>query len=582
MAHHSVLVLDGNEFSTLAIVRSLGRQQLDVTVGAETDHHRPIARYSKYTKDFFSYPNPLNNADKFVDSIIEYLEHHAFDLVIPVTERTSLPLARRRAELERYSRLALPEYDVLEFASNKQQTFDLAQAEGIPVPQGIHIDDEQTLHVIAPTLSYPIVIKPSRSVADSSTTRVKLCVQYAFNADQLINIGLGILPHTPLILQEYFRGDGVGVEILANHGDILLAFQHRRLHELPLTGGGSCLRESVALDPQLYDYASRLIKRLNWHGVAMLEFKHNPHSGESRLMEINGRFWGSLPVAVDSGADFPYRLYRLLVHHDSSASSSHPRIGHINRKLKDDLYWYIVVLFRRETSPLVIWPTYQQLVKDTLSVFKRQHRFDSFAYDDPKPFMVDVVDTTIWFYHYTKEFISHRYWQAKFNRQKRQATVLQHIQSASNVLFICYGNINRSVLAEKCLRHYLPDSSTLAIHSAGFHPESHRPADTMMVDIAAKQGIDLTGWSSHSLQAQTVEQADIIFVMEIAHYRRLIEQFPKARHKTYLLGTVIDDHQQLPLEIADPYGQSADCYQQCFEHINRAARALSGRSNITT
>jgi hypothetical protein len=45
----------------------------------------------------------------------------------------------------------------------------------------------------------------------------------------------------------------------------------------------------------------------------MVEFRVDDASGRHWLLEINGRFWGSLPLAVHAGADFPAALAELLL-----------------------------------------------------------------------------------------------------------------------------------------------------------------------------------------------------------------------------------------------------------------------------
>ena len=73
----------------------------------------------------------------------------------------------------------------------------------------------------------------------------------------------------------------------------------------PLSGGRSAWRESVALDPVLYGYPVRIVEALGWTGLIMVEFR----VGDSPwLMEVNGRIWGSLPLAVHRGMDFPARI----------------------------------------------------------------------------------------------------------------------------------------------------------------------------------------------------------------------------------------------------------------------------------
>ena len=64
-------------------------------------------------------------------------------------------------------------------------------------------------------------------------------------------------------------------------------------------------RESIALDPTLKARCDALLDRLHWTGIAMVECKRDFESGDWRVIEINGRFWGSLQLAIDAGVDFP-------------------------------------------------------------------------------------------------------------------------------------------------------------------------------------------------------------------------------------------------------------------------------------
>ena len=571
-----VLVLDGNELSTLSIVRSLGRKSLKITVASERDYLEPIAHYSRYSQDVFFYTNPLFDQEQFVSEIIDYIKHNSFDLLIPVTEKTVIPLAKYKQEIQQYTILATPELDILEQTSNKNNTFALAANIDIPIPKSITLSNLGELAKIQQRLTYPVVIKPNRSVASTEgDIRIKLNVQYAFSEQELAKKCSEILPYTPIVLQEYFIGDGVGVEILADHGEIIYVFQHKRLHELPLTGGGSCLRQSDSINPQLFTYSKRIIKAMNWHGVAMIEFKHCDKTGESRLIEINGRFWGSLPLAVCAGADFPYYLYQLLVL-NTKTQAQPAATGVQSRKLKDDLYWFLIVLLRIENSPLVIWPTTRQLWRDFVSVFSHRHHIDSFAIDDLKPGVIDLCRTAKWAFGMICEPIYIRLQKALFNWRKKIGAVKKYLPVAKNVMFLCYGNINRSSLAEKCLyKHLAEQGKSITVNSAGFHPKENRPADPMMVAIANQQGIDLSKWSSHLVTEKMLADADIIFAMEIKHYQALNDKFPKYRHKVHLLGTVTGRTTVVPLEIADPYGQSEEIYQRCFQQVSATTKIIA-------
>ncbi|MDP2902547.1 MAG: ATP-grasp domain-containing protein [Methylovulum sp.] len=566
----SILVLDGEEFSTLSIVRSLGRKGLTITVAATDD--KAICRYSKYTQHFFTYPDPLTATEGFTQTIIKKLTEQNYTLLIPVTELTTLPLAKIRQQIEQRTLLALADNQALDIVTNKAKTFALAEKHGIPIPKSYHIDDLQALENCITEINYPVVIKPSRSIADQKNDiRAKLKVDYAFNAEELQQKTHNLLKYTEIILQEYFAGTGTGIELIADRGTIIHAFQHQRLHELPLTGGGSCLRQSVAVHPQLLNYAQALIKALNWHGVAMVEFKHNAENNQSCLMEINGRFWGSLPLAVAAGSDFPWFLYQMLIHQQYPQQfNSEP--GHISRKIKEDLYWYIQVIFRRDNSPLIKWPTTTQLIKDFCSIFNYRHHFDAFYYKDLKPGFIELGRTGLWLYYFISGYIRKRWLKKKHLKIKQTQAIAQPLKLAKNIRFLCYGNINRSAVAE-CLYHQR-DNKRFSVQSAGFHPKNQRPADPNMVKIAQEYHCDMSNWSSLSLTENMLNTADLIFVMEIEHIEKLTQQYPKQSRKTYLLSA-LDADEKSPLEISDPYGKTLDEYRRCFNQIKNFISQLN-------
>ena len=191
---------------------------------------------------------------------------------------------------------------------------------------------------------------------------------------------------TGILLQRWQPGEGHGIELLAHEGRPLAAFQHRRLREVPVTGGASALRESVPLDPTLYDYASRLLRDLAWTGLAMVEFRLTPAGPE--LMEINGRVWGSLPLAVRAGMDFPARLADLLL--DGPPPPGTPvatdyAIGIRARNLPLDLSWIGSVALGRRRYPELPFPPRRAALRAVSSLFDVRIGDDLLARDDPAP-----------------------------------------------------------------------------------------------------------------------------------------------------------------------------------------------------
>jgi predicted ATP-grasp superfamily ATP-dependent carboligase len=58
-------------------------------------------------------------------------------------------------------------------------------------------------------------------------------------------------------------------------------------------------------DEVMEELGTRLLRALDWRGVAMVEFKRDRRTGEYKLLEVNPRFWGSLPLALHCGVVFP-------------------------------------------------------------------------------------------------------------------------------------------------------------------------------------------------------------------------------------------------------------------------------------
>ncbi|MEQ9496039.1 MAG: ATP-grasp domain-containing protein [Deltaproteobacteria bacterium] len=563
-----VLVLDGGQPASLAIVRSLGRRKIEVVVGEPGGPS--LAARSRYAARSVVYTDPIRSPEAFVDEIERLAREERFALIIPVTEDTLQPLAEARARIEKWSPLAIAPDEALAVVTNKERTFELAESLGVPIPAGVTITRLEELDGV--DRSFPLVLKPSRSISEGDRARMK--VAYAHSEEELRSTAKEMLAVGPFVLQSYFAGDGVGVELLADHGEVVYAFQHKRLHELPLTGGGSCLRESVPVHPELLRHASALMKALSWHGVAMVEFKHDPATDRAVLMEINGRFWGSLPLAVAAGADFPYFLFRLYtggVRPNAPAA----RTGVVCRKLLDDVYWYVQVARPTQDSPLIEWPSREKMLKDLALALSPKHHFDVQTIADPVPGLLDAARTAGWFGERVLSIAKDKLDERHHAKLRRSGEVGAQVEAARSVLFLCYGNINRSALAHVVMERILEGRGP-ALASCGFHPVDGRPADPKMVEVARASGVDLSGWSSHQLTADLVRDAEIILAMEIRHLKRLEAEYPEAQGKAFLLGAATQ-RPEVPLEISDPYGGAREGYAAVFAEVTAAVEDLATR-----
>ena len=218
----------------------------------------------------------------------------------------TVPLVLRSTPRLPTLRIALPSLDLYEAVSDKYRLFQLARAAGVRVPETVPVSRAALGSLEGRDWRYPSIIKPRKSTMRLDSGTRKRSVRYAADRGELVRTVESMLIDATdeLLIQEYISGEGAGVFGLYEHGRPRLFFAHRRIREKPPSGGISVLCESVRPPAEGLAAARGLLDSLGWHGVAMVEFKID-ESGHMWLIEINARFWGSLQLAVDCGADFP-------------------------------------------------------------------------------------------------------------------------------------------------------------------------------------------------------------------------------------------------------------------------------------
>jgi predicted ATP-grasp superfamily ATP-dependent carboligase len=263
---------------------------------------------------------------------------------------------------------------------------------GIPVPETYAVRTVAEALEISEKLAWPVVLKPTLSAKLHNGKNVEsFNVSYANTTAELRELMAGYEGRCTVLMQEYFQGVGYGVELLMDKGREIAAFAHKRIREIPITGGASAYRESVKLDDTLYQQSLDFLKELQWTGLAMVEFK--VRNNEARLMEINGRIWGSLPLAVASGVNFPLLLTRLYLDGPDSVRqhmNEDYKTGIFCRDLQRDLMWIVSVLGQRKKYPFLKVPRRVEAVKALAALFNPMTKSDLFSLDDPLPAFAEI------------------------------------------------------------------------------------------------------------------------------------------------------------------------------------------------
>ncbi|MFA0823671.1 MAG: ATP-grasp domain-containing protein [Methanomethylovorans sp.] len=327
-----VLVTDSQMRNSLAVIRSLGKKGFKVTAGDETRFSTGM--FSRYCSDKLIYPSP-KNPDHFAEFILELVKEKEYDAVFPITDSTVLPIVKNKRKFSKYTMVPFPDYDILSKAIDKGETIKKAVENGIPCPKTFFIEKIEDLEDIKNNLPYPVVIKPRVSYGSRGVVICKSPDEVIPRFQQIVQ------DFGPALIQEYVpKRDEVGVYTLFNHDSEPRAVSvQRRIRSYPISGGPSTLRETID-NPELIDMAFKLLKALNWTGLAMVEFRIDSRDNTPKLMEINPRFWGSLELSILSGVDFPYLLYKLMKEGDVEPVMDYKKGIKCRWLLPGDILWY--------------------------------------------------------------------------------------------------------------------------------------------------------------------------------------------------------------------------------------------------
>jgi len=380
--------------SSVACLRSLGRRGVH-TIGI-SELKDPPGFASKYCDEQVSVPDPDENLMAYADALRALAARNDVRTIIPVREADVYCLGKHKSALRDLVCTPWPDIDTLRRVQDRVELFEAAEAAHVPTPETGFLTEWTDSD-----RDSDVVVKPRYTVHapeyDDSFDRART----HHNSTHYIEAGtepdrtalVDELGHVPLV-QEYIPDTNeYAFFALYNSGEPVATFQFRQRRGYKYAGGPSAYRESVSI-PELDAAGRRLLDHLDWHGLAMVEFLRNPATGEFELMEVNPRFWTSLPFSIRAGVDFPYYYWMLTTGrvHDPEPEYDVGIAGHL---LRGELLHLHSILF--EEYPLVEKPSFARTLAEVTVSIVRHPRFDYLTIDDPRPFLVDMrnlVDTT--------------------------------------------------------------------------------------------------------------------------------------------------------------------------------------------
>lgn len=567
----TALVLGSDTRSFLAVVRSLGRQGVQVHVAPYDFSSAALS--SRYIRGVHRLPPLQADPEEWIVALLALCERIAPDVVFPCDDRGIIPLHHFRQRLGAL-RVALPGPEALAAFFDKHQTRQLAAQCGVPTAPGRLLDPDDTADTLASEFGFPLYLKPCSSYELSSIEsrqNVIACKSSRQLRQALSTIGR----HQRFLVEAHSAGTGVGLSVLCHDGEVSHAFQHRRVRE-PVGGGGSSYRRSEAVSADLEQMTRALCRAAKLEGVAMFEYRVDDATGRKILLEVNARFWGSLPLAVAAGVDFPALWFQQLTSSAPLPRQAAYRVPFHARNLLADLYSTAGHASSahpgsrfRQLLHMVVWAG--SLWRLPLG----RESLDTLAFDDPQPAgreFAQIMRKLAGRIRHVVPALDARH-RHRLRLQVREACLsARREQRPLRLLVACFGNICRSPFAHRLLEQRFKDSKqSVQIMGAALACRPGRPSPARAIAVASEWQVDLSEHRSVYATEEMLAAADLVLVFDGANLELLASRGAPLRHGVWRLGELTMSG---AVDIVDPVDGDEAFFRRVYGAIAGAVDEL--------
>tara|TARA_Y100000385_G_scaffold291861_1_gene373307 strand:- start:10242 stop:11327 length:1086 start_codon:yes stop_codon:yes gene_type:complete len=289
----NILIPDGESTWTINVIRCL-KDHKNYHLHLLSKTTQTAARYSRHIKSF----STIRGTDQLLE-INKMIRLLKIDLVLPIAEEMSKFLITNKNYLDSSVKMILlPDLKPYITAINKKHLYNYLILNNFPTPksQVLSISINQVMN----DMKYPVLVKPLDSKGGEGILR--------FNFERELLSYISSSTHNEeLLIQEYIDGFDIDCSVLCENGEILTyTIQEEYLSsDVPYAPQ---LGVSFVDNSDVLCVVSRVLKSLNWNGIAHIDLRFDSIQNEYKILEINGRFWGSTEASKAAGVNFPLEL----------------------------------------------------------------------------------------------------------------------------------------------------------------------------------------------------------------------------------------------------------------------------------
>ncbi len=293
----ATIFLLGNLRASLTLARSLSRAGHRIIAGM--DGADPYLFLSRHVSETIAHAPLDQQPQAAMDRVIDALQAHKVDILLPVSEVATRLVARNAERLSAFAHLATPGADLVARCADKAGLFDACEVAGVPQAERRIVSSIDELHTAAETIGGPVIVKPTDSTAYVLGQKAVYCASAKVAASAF---SAWPVEHQTLCVQRFVDGPRLNVYFAASQGRLVGAVPVEILRTDALDGTGYAVSgRSITADDKLRRATEALIAHLDYHGVGCAQFMLSSDGRSLSFLEINPRLGANFKIAEACG-----------------------------------------------------------------------------------------------------------------------------------------------------------------------------------------------------------------------------------------------------------------------------------------
>ena len=303
----------GNVFmpGTLACLRNNGERNIRI-IGADMSNDDTILQMCDA-----AYQVPRGDDPAYIDSLLNICEKEKIDVLLPIMSVELYALAENKKRFaDMGTKVSVSDEKALSIANNKRRLFDFMSENGLTCAGYYTVQSCQELKEYAELLGYPkkkVCIKATEGsgsrgfrILSENNSRFHTFMNEKPTAgvvtlSEMVSILEENEDFPELIVMEYLPGSEYSVDLLADHGDVLVSCCRKSLR----MENSIMLEATIVKHPAIDQLCTEISKKLGLDGNIGFDVKERS-DGTPVIMECNPRITAGIPYFALAGVNLPY------------------------------------------------------------------------------------------------------------------------------------------------------------------------------------------------------------------------------------------------------------------------------------